>query len=139
MRATLPTGRVSPGARRTPAVWTDAAGAGRGCQCAPAPVRERTSSSANFSSFFSRDVTVPTAARRKPSGMEISPGLLNGMGAAVVQLNSAVGLLTAVEVSGTPQSAAWAAVSFAGASALLEPPQQIGDSSTTSTAENRPP
>src|SRR5690348_347322 len=74
-----------------------------------------------------------------PSGIEIRPGLLNGIGAGVVQLNNAVALFTCVEFAGTPQSAAWAAVSFAAGRLLCEPPQQIGDSSTTSTAEIRPP
>src|SRR5439155_1319565 len=97
---------------------------GSGCQAAPAPVRERTSSPANFSSSRSLLVTAPMAANRKPNGMEMRPGLENGIGAGVVQLNSADALLTSLVSAATWHVAAWAGVSFAAGRLELEPPQQ---------------
>src|SRR6266516_93034 len=75
-------------------------------QCAPAPVSDRTSSSANLSSSFSLLVNVPMMAARKPIGIEMRPGFSSGMGAVAVQLNSAVALETCLEVAGTPHSLA---------------------------------
>src|SRR5262249_59090098 len=48
-------------------------------QCAPAPVSDRTSSSAYFSSSArSRDRTVPSQPHRNPIGIEMMPGLDSG-------------------------------------------------------------
>src|SRR6185369_8493846 len=45
---------------------------------APTPVRERTSSSAYLAGFFSLDSMVPSQPQRKPNGIEMMPGLVNG-------------------------------------------------------------
>src|SRR5699024_9559215 len=44
----------------------------------PAPVRERTSISANLAGSSSEEVTLPSQPRKKPSGTETSAGFVSG-------------------------------------------------------------
>src|SRR5690606_12118244 len=66
--------------KEDPGWWGHPGSGGRrdSAQWAPAPVRARTSSSAYFAAFFSRDSSVPIQPQRKPSGMEMMPGLESG-------------------------------------------------------------
>src|SRR5699024_3271943 len=51
----------------------------------PAPVRERTSISANLAGSSSEEVTLPSQPRKKPSGTETSAGFVSGKIAKATQ------------------------------------------------------